>query len=31
MSAIVGKLYIVCETKHKYITMSLIFNFISDK
>lgn len=31
MSAIVGKLYVACETNHKYVIMSLIFNFISDK
>lgn len=31
MSAIVGKLYIACETNYKYVIMSIIFNFISDK
>lgn len=31
MSAVVGKLYIACETNCKYIIMSIIFNFISDK
>ena len=30
MSAIVGKLYVACETNHKYV-MSLSFHFISDK
>lgn len=31
MSVIVGTLYVACETNHKYVILSLIFNFISDK
>lgn len=31
MSATVGKLSFACETSHKYVRVSFIFNFISEK
>lgn len=31
MSATVGKLSFACEISHKYVKVSFIFNFISEK